>query len=85
MHGLDVIIRRNNQATERELNDAVEAGDINLALRIADAVIGDALAKGVEASWPGYTPEAQAYELATRVDGCDPDGIAHLLPRQSAA
>ena len=69
MHGLDVIIRRNNVATERELLDAIEADDLALAFRIADAIIGDALAKGVDASWPGYTPDAQAYELATRIVG----------------
>jgi hypothetical protein len=49
MHGLDTIIRKNNQATERELNEAIEAGDLSLAFRIANAVIADAFAKGVEA------------------------------------
>lgn len=51
--------KRYNDATERELDDALTAGDINLALRIADAVISDALAKGVE-----VIPDARStYEL----------------------
>lgn len=47
MHGLDIIIRRNNEATERELVEAIAADDLGRAFRIADAIIADALHKGV--------------------------------------
>lgn len=48
MHSLDVIIRKNIEATERELQDAIEQDDIALAHRIVDAVLGDALRKGTQ-------------------------------------
>jgi hypothetical protein len=82
MHALDTIIKRNQEAAIHELGEAIVSTPArklsHKAVGIVNAMtegyaVENAILARAEPPWPGYTPEAQAYELRTRHTACGRD------------
>jgi len=83
MHGLDIIIKRNQEAAIYELAEeaaiALPSRELSPTARAIVAAmtegyaVENAILARAEEPWPGYTPEAQAYELRTRHTACGRD------------